>query len=101
MPFYTFIMDYRGGTYVSQINASSIEAACVSWARNLEVSAIYDFGSKSREKLIEQMESESPVLLDGLINAWCASALICKGMALINIVQTEKSSDNEQPTTDN
>ena len=47
------------------------------------------------------MESESPVLLDGLINAWCASALICKGMALINIVQTEKSSDNEQPTTDN
>lgn len=93
-------MDYRGGTYISQINSSSLDLACIDWASNLEVEEIEDFGKSNKEKLIKQMKSESPVLLNGLINAWCVSAFLYKGMLLINIVQTENLSDNRQETTD-
>lgn len=98
MPFYTFIMDYRGGTYISQVNSSSVETACVNWANNLKVSEIEGFGKSGKEQLIEQMKTETPVLLNGLTNAWCASAFLRKGTALINIIQTE---NNGQLTTDN
>jgi hypothetical protein len=94
-------MDYKGGTYISQITSSSLETACIKWAKSLEISEIDEFGNKSKEKLIEQMKSNSPVLLNGLLNAWCTSAFLQKGTALINIVQTENISDNEQQANNN
>ena len=101
MPFYTFIMDYKGGTYISQIDSSSLKTACVDWANSLRVSEIDEFGEISKNQLIEQMKSEEPILLKGLVNAWCSSPFLSKGTALINIVQTEKLSDNDRPITDN
>ncbi len=94
-------MDYKGGTYISQINSTSLEIACIKWAKSLEISEIDKFGDKSKEKLIEKMKSNSPVLLNGLLNDWCASFFLHKGTALINIVQTKNLSDNEHSTSDN
>ncbi len=58
-------------------------------------------GEISRKQLIEQMKDEKPVLLSGLVNAWCNSAILRKGTALINIIQTVDLPDNEQSRTDN
>lgn len=55
MPFYTFIMEFRGGTYVSQVESSSLLKACVKWAKGLEVSEIYGFGQSSKQNLIEEI----------------------------------------------
>lgn len=89
MSFYTFVMDYAGGTHVSQVDASSEKAACRKWAENLEVSEIYEFGAKSREILINKMESEEIVPLDGLKNVWCISASIRGRLALTTFIKTE------------
>ncbi len=101
MPFYTFILDYKGGTYVSQVESSSNKTACFNWAKGLNISEIYGFGKSGKEKLIEQMKTETPTLLNGLINVWFVSALISGELASINFVQTENSTDNEQLSTDN
>ena len=90
MPLYTFIMEYAGGTYISQVPASSPKSACVKWARGLDVSQVSGVGQKSKETLIEEMKAEAPVAIDGLANSWCATALIRGELALINIVQTER-----------
>jgi hypothetical protein len=90
MPFYTFVLDYAGGTYVSQINAPSEKLAWVKWARKL-VSSIPGLGHKAKESLAQQMKDEAPVALTGTVNAWCASALIHGKLALINLVHTERN----------
>jgi len=89
MPFYTFIMDYEGGNYTSQVRASSPKAACVKWARELEIEQMTGIGAKSKLRLIEDMKDERPTPLTGRLNVWCASALIRGKLALVNIVQTE------------
>ena len=47
------------------------------------------------------MKDETPVLLNGLINVWCVSALFRGELAVIHFVKTENLTDNEQLTTDN
>lgn len=89
MPFYTFIMEFDGGTYVSQVNAPSEKSACLKWARTLDLSAIQGLNDRERESLIEQMKDDSPVALTGTVNVWCITALIRGKHALINFVRTE------------
>jgi hypothetical protein len=94
-------MEYKGGTYISQIEALSKEAACVEWAKKLEVSKIYSFGQSSKEKLIAEMKDEEPVALNGLTNVWNVSTLIRGELALINFIQTNKAADNEPTAANN
>jgi len=36
---YTIVMDYRGGTYISQVDARSVAAALKVWAAALDTAA--------------------------------------------------------------
>jgi hypothetical protein len=89
MPLYTFVLDFAGGTYISQVNAPSTTSASVKWAKELDIFGLKGVGRKNKESLINQMKEEEPQRLDGLINAWCVTATLRGGLALINIVQTE------------
>lgn len=84
-------MDFQGGTYISQVNASSPKSACVKWAENLETAKIQGLGLKGKGFLIEEMK-EPPVALKGVLNTWCTSTLIFGKGAYINLVQTEQTS---------
>jgi hypothetical protein len=94
MSLYTFVMDYAGGTYISQVKAPSPKSACVKWVQKLDHSQVKGLGLKGKESLIEQKTEESPVTLDGMLNAWCASAHVRGRLALINLVQTERERNN-------
>ena len=83
-------MEYAGGTYISQVKASSPKSACVKWAQQLDDSQVNGLGLKGKESLIEQMKEESPIALDGISNTWCNSVLIRGKLALINLVRTER-----------
>ena len=85
-------MDFHGGTYISQVRASSPRSACIKWAENLEINEIEGLGEKGKSKLIEEMRTETPVALKGLSNAWCTCALIYGKSASINLIQTEQTS---------
>ena len=80
-------MEYAGGTYISQVKASSSKSACVKWAKGLNPSEVEGLGEKSKELLVAEMEEEEPVPLKGILNVWCASARIRGNFALINLVQ--------------
>jgi hypothetical protein len=94
MSLYTLIIEYEGGTYISQIKAPSPKSACVKWAQKLDGSQVKGLGLKGKESLIEQMKEESPVAIDGMLNAWCNSTLVRGRLALINLVQTEREKTN-------
>ncbi len=93
MSLYTFIMEYAGGTYISQVKALSPKSACVKWAQNLDVSQVSGLGGKSKASLIDRMKDESPTPIDGVLNTWCAGALIRGELALINFVLTENGKE--------
>lgn len=91
MPLYTFVMDYLGGTYVSQFEAENIDSAIHKWAHSLDTDNIDGLGPVGKKRLINEvaLTDETPTHLNGLKNVWCICGRTSKGMALINIVLTE------------
>ncbi len=92
MALFTCITEYEGGLYFSQVRAVSVRTACMIRARKLDVSQVRGFGAKSKLLLIEEMKEESKhlVSIDGVINVWCASALVRNKLVLVDFIQTER-----------
>jgi hypothetical protein len=86
---YTFIMEFREGTYVSQVHAASLADAVIEWAQSLAVDEIQHLGQTSKAEMIEMSKEAEPVLLKGLTNVWFESFAIKQGFARVNIVKTE------------
>lgn len=91
---YTVVMDYRGGTYISQVEADDVATALRRWAAALDVWEGERLGPQRKAKLIRKLDEDlacdmGPVLLDGLINAWCTTVRLSRGSSLlIHIVAT-------------
>jgi hypothetical protein len=65
MALFTLVLEFDGGTYISQFRAASV------------VRAVAQYPS-----------TENPVAIDGVQNVWCCSASAGKKFALLNIVAT-------------
>ncbi|WP_455499042.1 hypothetical protein [Coprobacter sp.] len=87
MERYTFIAEYRGGTYTSQYDAENLENGLKLWAENLDLKY---FSKSKKEKIIAETKDTDlfPVELDGIKNTWCRSYLGGKFYLLLNIVKT-------------
>jgi hypothetical protein len=88
MAMFTFIMEFRGGTYVSQVKAASVAAAFVEWSKRLQVDEIQYLGPTGKAEIIGMAKEAEPTLLKGLINVWFESFAIKQGFARVNIVKT-------------
>jgi hypothetical protein len=91
MALFTVILDYRGGTYISQVEATEPHAALLQWAAALDPRPIAFFGKKRKQSMVKELLHDEyglyfPVALEGLLNAWCVS-LPLPG-SLVNIVET-------------
>ncbi len=84
-------MDYCGGTYVAQVKEASPSRALRVWASQLNVRDIANFDEACKQTLIEDFQDEQIALLNGQVNVWCATALLPKGLVLVNIVATDSS----------
>jgi hypothetical protein len=88
---YTIVLGYKGGTYVAQVPATSAAAALTKWLSNLKDADLSEW-KITREELAKVLKSEKVVPLDNCMNVWCISGSVRAGLALINIVATDKSS---------
>jgi len=87
MKKYTFIVEYRGGTYISQYFGVNLFDALSNWSLNLD-KKIYT--KKKREQIQSEVniDENAPILLDTLSNVWCTCYLSGKFFVLLNIVET-------------
>jgi len=90
---YTILMEYRGGTYGSQVDAHTPISAVQKWASALDPMPIQGLDQARKVELINTMDSDlscgiEPTLLEGLINVWCTSVSISGSFMLINVVAT-------------
>src|SRR6476661_5474213 len=87
MPFFTFVLEFDGGTHISQFRAASLFRAVEEYGAQL-------LGDKAvaklpvRRRLSKALAAENPVAIKGVRNVWCCSASIGKKLALLNVVAT-------------
>lgn len=91
MKQYTFIMEYRGGTYISQVNDANVKSALLNWAKGLNIREIQNMGILSKNELIKLTEEEDePTLISGMNNVWCVSGTLKAGSFIVNIVGCDR-----------
>ena len=86
---YTIICEYAGGTYISQVNASSPENAVWSWLGTRASKKVIP--KEPRERIKEGLDDDTPIAIRGCRNVWCFSASSKKGLVLINLIRTSLS----------
>ena len=90
LPVFTFIFEYGGGTYISQVRSRDARSAQVAWAKSLRPREIRRLGEKRLAQLVQDIEQDphklyQPVALNHLNNVWCGAT----PFGLLNIVKTE------------
>ena len=89
LDLYTFIMEYLGGTYISQVEAINHKEAMKIWLDNLKWQEIENFTLNDKLSLIkENFVDEEPMLIEGLKNTWCFLIQTKKGTGFVNYVRT-------------
>lgn len=96
MDRYTFVMEFRGGTYISQVEAESLALAIEKWSNSVDTKQIRHLGSIGKSTLIKKLQSEDPTPLQGLDDVWCLAASIKSGFTMINIIKCN-CSDSIRP----
>lgn len=91
MDIYTFIMEFRGGTYISQIKGANISAAMVLWGQNLDLAQIKFLGEKGKLELQTELTNESPTKTEGVENVWFFCLRIKPGFLTVNVIKTAKA----------
>ena len=90
MELFTFIMEYLGGTYISQVEAKDKEQARDTWIRNLEVKEIESFTIMDKEDIIkENFSDEDLVLIKGMKSVWFFMVETKKGNGHVNLIKTK------------
>lgn len=84
---FTFLADYKGGTFISQYIANDVVAAEFLWAVNLDPQY---FNEKERKKILAQIEEGEfkPISITGVDNVWNDIFLIFRKPLFLNIVET-------------
>jgi len=88
MALFTLILEFDGGTYISQFRAASVARAVARYPSYLLCNkAVSSLGV--RRRLADALSAENPVAIEGVRNVWCCSASTGKGLALLSIVATD------------
>ncbi|WP_142688651.1 MULTISPECIES: hypothetical protein [Chitinophaga] len=91
MDIYTFIMEFRGGTYISQVNGSNINAAMILWGKSLDLSQVKFLGEKGKSELQIELNNERPAKVEGVENVWFFCLRIKPGLIMVNVIKTAET----------
>jgi len=88
MKKYTFILEFKKGTYLKQVVSSNIENAKIEWFNSLKADEVFGMTEDLRDIFKKQLDNDSPTLIDGMDNVWCMFFKIRRDQCLINIVES-------------
>ncbi|MEZ9526337.1 hypothetical protein [Enterovibrio norvegicus] len=88
---YTLMIDFKGGTYISQGIGSSLANGFESAIDNQAFTDIPDFSSASKEKIKAEAVEDGFIPLEGLKNVYCATCEIDNSLAIFNLIATNET----------
>lgn len=82
-------MEYLGGTYISQVEATDKEQARDIWIRELEITGIEFFTIQDKNDIIEENFVDNEMTpINGMKNVWLFLVNTKKGYGHVNVVKT-------------
>lgn len=87
LPLYTFILEYAGGTYISQYRSQTVNDAVRVWITD-EVTVVPGFKEKHREKIRAQFEDYGLVAIDTIVGVWLFDFTVKKNTGWLHVVRT-------------
>ncbi len=91
MNLYTLVLDFHGGTYISQFDAASAVDAVTAWCGELqEEQLLGEASSDVAEGIMIDAVENSLVEVEGLHGAWCAATTVSGALALLNVIITQR-----------
>jgi hypothetical protein len=88
---FTLLVDYRGGTYISQVKAATPDEALRRWAKGHEPHNVQHLGGARRKRLAETIDAtlreQPPARINTVTNVWLTMPL--SGM-FVNVVKTAR-----------
>ncbi len=93
MNLYTYLLEFKNGTYITQVSANTVQQSMLEWINLLkaEIDAIEYLNNQSISAIEQELAEEQPILLKGKQSVWCFSFAIKQGHGLVNIVETVHS----------
>ncbi|MCC6762942.1 MAG: hypothetical protein IT252_17100 [Chitinophagaceae bacterium] len=85
---FTFILEFRGGTYVSQSHSSTLSKAINDWGEKLLSTDVKYLGLSGKKQILCMLEEVETIPLNGLINTWFFCLNIRQGFLSVNVVKT-------------
>lgn len=87
---YTFIVHYRGGTYISRINANSVSAAARLWANQLvQTPQVAHLDAAAFSKIFhDEIEEYPPTAIDDNPNVWLLTYFYGRNRMEVHIIKT-------------
>lgn len=90
MEIYTFFMEFRGGTYISQIYAERLSDAVKLWGEKLETNDIKHLGNSGKNELLSELKDIELTVIRTVKNVWFFCLSIRKGFITVNVVKTSQ-----------
>ena len=89
MNLYTLVLDFHGGTYITQFEAEAPTDAVAAWCRELEEEQLLGDASfpVAEGIMIDAIENHL-VEVEGLQHVWCAATAAGGPLALLNVIET-------------
>lgn len=93
MSLYTLIIDFNGGTYVIQSEATNILEAPKNCIVNWDISDIPNvLTERDKSTILAQLLETEFVALRGMKNIWCGHLYLHQHFLTLNLVKTENAS---------
>ena len=87
---YTIVLAYKGGTYIAQVSGESPAKALPKWLSEARDEQWAKWGI-SRDELTTITKTNDPIAVSGCQGVWCLSGSAKNGLALINIIATDRA----------
>jgi hypothetical protein len=85
---FTLIMEHAGRTYISQVSGTSPSAAVLDWTAKISGKELHLW--KITRSELRAISEDEPIPIRGCPGVWCISGSTREGLALVNIVATER-----------
>ena len=87
---YTVILEYNGGTYISQASGNSPAAALPKWISKLHDEEMAKW-KITRGELTRVIRTDEPCPISGCVGVWCVTGSTKAGLVLIHLIATDES----------
>ena len=89
---YTLIIDFKGGTFITQALADDILSASKKCLANWDITDISALICDSDiSKIVSEIDEDYFIEVSNMQNVWCASLNIGRNLMLLNLVETNNA----------